>query len=344
MQRVVVFSESSFTISGHGVHTAFVECQHITDQMPSMQREILWNLKPTDILHVHSAGPVAMALLLYHTGPKVITAHITPESFMGSIVNADFLQTPIEGYLRSFYMRADLVLAVSSYAFDYLQGIHIPRIRLMPNTVDCQALSRLRESRLDLREKLGFKHARPVIVSVGQIQPRKGIYDFIHTARTMPDADFVWVGGFLFGPLSADRTRLRQIIASAPANAIFTGQVSRTSVLKYCAAADIFVSFSNQETFGLAILEAAAVGLPLVLRDLSLYRSVFDESYVSVDDRDFRTAIASLIYDEQKHAMYSSRAKAIAKRYNSSIYETELLDAYSEASRLAGRRLGNTLL
>jgi 1,2-diacylglycerol-3-alpha-glucose alpha-1,2-galactosyltransferase len=343
MQRVVVFSESSFTISGHGVHTAFVECQHIIDQMPSIQRESLWNLKPTDILHVHSAGPAAMALLIYHTGPKVITAHITPESFKGSIANADFLQRPIEGYLRSFYMRADLVLAVSSYASDYLQDIHIPRIQLMPNTVDCEDLSHLRESRLDLREKLGFKHVRPVIISVGQIQPRKGIYDFIHTARTMPDADFVWVGGFLFGPLSADKTRLWQIIASAPENVTFTGQVSRRSVLKYCAAADIFVSFSNQETFGLAILEAAAVGLPLVLRDLPLYRSVFDESYIYVDNGDYRTAIASLICDEQKHAMYSSRAKAIASRYNSSIYETELLDAYSEASRLARLRLGNAL-
>jgi 1,2-diacylglycerol-3-alpha-glucose alpha-1,2-galactosyltransferase len=344
MQRVAVFSESSFTIGGHGVHTAFVECQHILDQMLGVQRVNICDLEPTDVLHVHSAGPLALALLNYHSGPKVITAHITTESFLGSVANAEFLQIPIERYLRFFYTRADLVLAVSTFMLDYLRDINIPQIRLVPNMVDTEALSRLRKGRSNLRQKLGLKHNRPVILTSGQIQPRKGIDEFIHTANAMPDADFIWVGGFLFGALSADRTRLRHLIASAPENVIFTGQKPRTSVLEYYAAADIFVSFSNQETFGLAILEAAGVGLPLVLRNLPVYRSIFNQSYISVVGGDYCTSITELIHDERKRATYSSAAKAIAQRYNSSICGTKLLDAYYEASRLARCRLRKPLL
>jgi len=227
---------------------------------------------------------------------------------------------------------------------DYLRDINIPQIRLVPNMVDTEALSRLREGRSNLRQKLGLKHNRPVILTSGQIQPRKGIDEFIHTANAMPDADFIWVGGFLFGALSADRTRLRHLIESAPENVIFTGQKPRTSVLEYYAAADIFVSFSNQETFGLAILEAAAVGLPLVLRNLPVYRSIFNQSYVSVVGGDYCTSITELIHDERKRAAYSSAAKAIAQRYNSSICGTKWLDAYYEASRLARCRLRKPLL
>jgi 1,2-diacylglycerol-3-alpha-glucose alpha-1,2-galactosyltransferase len=343
MQRVLVFSESSFTIGGNGVHTAFVECQHTLDRMIGVQRVNLWNLKPTDLLHVHTVGPVALALLCYHTGPKVITAHITIESFMGSIVNAKFLRCPIERYLKFFFRHADLVLAVSTYTLDYLQNIHVPRIRLAPNTVDTEVLSRLEESRLNLRRKRALKQERPVILSVGQIQPRKGVDDFIHTASLMPDADFIWVGGFPFGVFSADKKRLRRIIGSAPENVIYTGQLPRASVLEYYAAADIFVSHSYQETFGLAILEAAAVGLPLVLRDLPLYRSIFDQSYISVADGDYCKSIAELMCDRRKRAAYSSAARVIARRYNSSMCGAELLDAYSEASSLARRRQRKTL-
>jgi 1,2-diacylglycerol-3-alpha-glucose alpha-1,2-galactosyltransferase len=339
MQRVVIFSESTFTIEGHGVHAAFTDCQQILDKMTNVQRAKLWSLQPSDVLHVHSAGPMALALLLYHTGPKVITAHITPESFSGSIAKAGLLQMPIEHYLEYFYAQADLVLAVSNYTVDYLRDIHVQRIRLLPNTVDTEAFSQLQEDRPALRKKLGWHDERPVVLSVGQVQPRKGVDEFIDVARKMPEANFIWVGGFLFGALSADRARLQHVMASAPDNVLFTGPLPRESVFEYYAAADLFTSLSYQETFGLAILEAAAAGLPLVLRDLPLYRFIFDESYIPVPDDDYYTPIAELIQNERKRVTYGSIARHTAMRYRSSKYGEELVDAYSEASRIAKCRL-----
>src|SRR5271169_5946392 len=121
MIRVGVFSESAFTFKGHGVHSAYAECRDLLLRTPGVQLLSPHALRPTDILHVHSAGPAALGLLLHHVGPKVISAHLTADSFMGSIKYAEYFRGAIERYLRVFYEQADLVLAVSAGTKSYLQ-------------------------------------------------------------------------------------------------------------------------------------------------------------------------------------------------------------------------------
>lgn len=57
-------------------------------------------------------------------------------------------------------------------------------------------------------------------------------------------------------------------MAAAPANVRFVGQLPREQVGSWYQAADVFVSTARQETLGLVVLEAAAAGPPLVLRDI----------------------------------------------------------------------------
>jgi 1,2-diacylglycerol-3-alpha-glucose alpha-1,2-galactosyltransferase len=176
------------------------------------------------------------------------------------------------------------------------------------------------------------------VLGVGQVQPRKGIDEFVETARSLPNTDFVWVGGFLFGPLSSERSRLEAVISSAPANLTFTGKISRNMVLKYCAAADIFLLPSRQETFGLAILEAAAAGLPIVLRDIVPYRSIFDDCYLSVREQSYKEVVTALIEDHEMYRVYGIKSRQIARRYDSGRVVSELLTAYSKARVIANER------
>ncbi|MDT5050293.1 MAG: hypothetical protein QOG75_6197, partial [Mycobacterium sp.] len=48
--------------------------------------------------------------------------------------------------------------------------------------------------------------------------------------------------------------------------------VSRTELIEWYARADVFVSLSRHETFGLAVLEAAVAGAPVVASDIPAYR------------------------------------------------------------------------
>ncbi len=317
MLRVGIFSESVITFDGHGVHTAFIECQNLLRRAAEVQLVNPWELASSDVLHVHSAGPGALALLLSHTGPKVVSAHLTADSFLGSIQYASHFKGAIEKYLKFFYEQADLILAVSPSTKSYLQEqLHIGK------PVN------------ELRVKFHWLPQRPVILGVGQIQPRKGIDDFVAVARAMPAADFVWVGGFLFGPLSADRDRLQDLVQSAPRNLLFTGKLKRELLYEYYVAADVFLFPSHQETFGLAILEASMAGLPLVVRDLPSYRSVFGDSYIAVRDNDYTSAVSSLIDDRERFGLYSKKALAAAEDYRSEKYMDEIINLYMLAMRL----------
>jgi 1,2-diacylglycerol-3-alpha-glucose alpha-1,2-galactosyltransferase len=248
MLRVGVFSESAITFDGHGVHSAFLECRNLLRETIGVQLVDPWDLRPSDILHVHSAGPGALAMLLSHTGPKVASAHLTEDSFLGSIEYASHFMPTIARYLRFFYEKADLVLAVSAGTKTYLeQQLHVSKpIEVMPNTINASAISELQGRRNQLRAKFSWSPQRPVILGVGQVQPRKGIDDFILVAKAMPAADFVWVGSFLFGPLSADRRRLQGLIQDAPVNLLFTGKLARPAVYEHYTAADIFLLPSHQ--------------------------------------------------------------------------------------------------
>jgi 1,2-diacylglycerol-3-alpha-glucose alpha-1,2-galactosyltransferase len=335
MLRVVVFSESAITFDGHGVHTAFIECRNLLHRAANVQVVNPWELRPSDILHVHSAGPAALALLISHPGPKVVSAHLTAESFLGSIRYACQFKSAIERYLKLFYEQADLILAVSESTKRYLkEQLRVSKpIEVSPNTIDRTVISKLRARRNELRVKLNWSQ-RPVILGVGQIQPRKGVDEFVAVARAMPAADFVWVGGFLFGPLSADRDRLQRLIRLAPRNLLFAGKLERESLYNYYVAADIFLLPSHQETFGLAILEAAIAGLPLVVRDLPSYRSIFGDAYIAVADDDYQSAITSLLDDRELLASYSKKALVAADSYSSDKYTDNIITLYMLAKRL----------
>ncbi|MGC9219277.1 MAG: glycosyltransferase, partial [Athalassotoga sp.] len=58
----------------------------------------------------------------------------------------------------------------------------------------------------------------------------------------------------------------------------FTGSLDRISVLNKLTESDIFVSASKIETFGIAILEALAVGLPVVTYDNGGVRDFMTDS------------------------------------------------------------------
>ncbi|MET9121522.1 glycosyltransferase [Streptomyces sp. NPDC004528] len=228
------------------------------------------------ILHVHTVGPLALAKMVHHKGPVVVSAHLTADSFSGSIIGAERYYHLSAGYLQAFYNRADLVMAVSSDVESQLvkNGVTRPVV-VVPNRVPRNLFWAGPLSKSEARSQLGLTFDEKIVLCVAQLQPRKRPDVFMECARSCPDVTFVWVGDSLFGPFSAERKSLRQEMSRAPGNVRFIGAVHRQAVAQWCRAADLFLFPSEQETFGLAALEAAAAGLPLILRDLSVYDDLF---------------------------------------------------------------------
>lgn len=145
-------------------------------------------------------------------------------------------------------------------------GIPPERIRLRPNGIEIEGLLPL-PARGALRRKLNFPLDAPVVLSLGRITAKKGLLDF---ARALVTLSGVW--GIVAGPDDRDGTLNRLLSERAR-----LGLTERLAVLpeglwgrdraQAFADADAFCLPSATENFGNAALEAAAVGLPVVISD-----------------------------------------------------------------------------
>jgi 1,2-diacylglycerol-3-alpha-glucose alpha-1,2-galactosyltransferase len=264
-----------------------------------------------------------------HRGPRVLTAHVTPDSLVGSIKGMRLLSWAVRRYLRFVYDHADSVLAVSRAAAREIAalGVSTP-VRLVYSAIDHSQVCELVRERRPLRRTFGWDD-RPTVLAVGQVQPRKGVTEFISCARALPDTRFVWIGGMPFGFLSAQRGPLMRQLSDAPANCQFTGVLSRSKVFEYYAAADVFFLPSRHETFGLATLEAAGAGLPLVLSDLDCYREWLGDAYLPGSTLDHYVArLRLLVEDASLRVDMGRRAAAAASNHGLHRLEEGLRDAY----------------
>jgi glycosyltransferase involved in cell wall biosynthesis len=112
--------------------------------------------------------------------------------------------------------------------------------------------------------------ASPIIGFVGRIEPRKGqltlVEAFARVRRRHPAARLELVGPVADEPYG---DRLRSAIATHGLDAAvhLTGEVR--DVTRYVRRWDLFVSLSADEGQGLAVLEAMALGVPVVARPVA---------------------------------------------------------------------------
>lgn len=337
--RVLVVSESTFTVRGHGVHSVFEECVAAISEMDDVELvSAIRSLGSSVILHSHTIGPVALGRMLIHRGMKVVTAHITPSSLIGSIRLARVILPLVNGYMRFVYDRADRILAVSEATAAELLAlnVHAP-ITVSYNAIDDRPIQTLLEQRSELRESFGWQD-QTVVLAVGQLQPRKGILEFIECAAALPSLRFIWIGGMPFGLLTARRGPILRACSESPDNVSFLGSMSRSDVFPYYVAADIFFLPSHHETFGLATLEAATAKLPLVLRDLECYRYWLGDAYLSGTDAKDYVNLLRRLGDQELRNSLGERAAQSAHNFGRAALIKGLQDAYGLASSLTNFR------
>ena len=328
--RYTIISESAFTVQGHGVHTAFVEDWNSMAKLENVVVTI--NAKgPADITHIHTVGPYSLRYLLFGSGKKVVSAHVVPESFVGSFIGARWWLPLARVYLRWFYNRADGVFAVSQEVVDELKAMGVKKpVYLVPNTIDTAQYATTHTTREAARHKLGIKKGEFVVIANGQVQPRKRVDSFIACAQALPDMKFFWVGGMPFKKLAAEHAQMQRVIDAAPTNVVFTGVIPHEEVMPYYQAADLFFLPSDQETFGIVIVEAAASGLPVLLRNNDQYQITFENWYSSGDDDDFTKIIRKFASDKGYYSQWKNQAKHIAQRYDSAAGAQHQCKIYNE--------------
>jgi len=156
---------------------------------------------------------------------------------------------------RATSRQPDLYIAVSGAVAAGLDADGAPewRIRMIPNGVDIAALTAdAADDALDL------PHRRPLVVFAGRLEPIKGVETLLRAAQLLPDVTVAIVGD---GPLAAELHELASELGVAD-RVVFLGRVP--SVPPVLAAADVVVLPSFSEGMPLVVLEALALGRPVV--------------------------------------------------------------------------------
>jgi len=115
------------------------------------------------------------------------------------------------------------------------------------------------------REYFGFEPKDILLITVGRLVPRKALQDLIRVIGVLknPNIKLIVIGD---GP---ERKNLVELAGSLDVSdrVIFSGYIDDEEKYQLLHIADIYVSSSRHEGFGIVFLEAMALGLPIVCYD-----------------------------------------------------------------------------
>jgi 1,2-diacylglycerol-3-alpha-glucose alpha-1,2-galactosyltransferase len=329
--RVNVVSESG-GFEAQGVHTAFVDMIESLKSRPEV--EVLVNSRQrADILHAHTFGPAYWARRRHYKGRRVMTAHVIPDSFKGSLIGWRLWMPIAEAYLKFAYNSAERVLAVAPHVKTDLERIGVrQRIDVLTNPVNGRRFHLDPALRAEGRKILGLAESDRVALGVGQVQPRKGVAEFIDTAALCPDVKFFWFGGRPFGSLTDSVKSLNKKIETATPNVKFPGTVGLDAMPALYSAADLFFFPSWQENCALAINEAMACGVPMLLKDNPEYPGLYGEgNYLKTSTPEsYAAAIRSFFADPKGSKVLAKASLAVAGRFQVEAYAEFLVKLYQE--------------
>ena len=167
-----------------------------------------------------------------------------------------------------------------------------------------------------IRAELEGDASAPVIGIVGRLQPWKGQHHLLDALAVLRSRGLITrglvVGGDAWDLSPGYDRELRERTIELGLAVTFTGQVSNP--VPYIAALDVLVNASAEEPFGLVILEAMALGVPVVAVDAAGPREIIEDGHTGLLVRDaspdrLASALETLIRDP-------SRRQAIAEAGN----------------------------
>lgn len=340
------------TVKGHGVLTAHDEQVGLIKEELTDTFEVFENsARCCDINHFHTLN-VEYFLRLPIIKMKGITVgyvHFLPETLEKSLHLPRGIKQLVYAYIIQFYKSMDYLVTVNPSFVESLvaYGADRDKITYIPNFVsDKHFFPIVDMDKNAAKARYGIAPDSFTVLSVGQLQKRKGVLEFLELAAEMPEVTFVWAGGFSFGKMSDGYEEIREAMTVPPANVRFVGMVPHEEMNTIYNMADVMFQPSFEELFPMTILEAMSCGVPMLLRDLPEYRPILEGYYLKgTDTKEFKACLTALRQPKLHHtaglmscagsAFYSrERVRELWKHYYSEIYAKGRVPASSRLSSI----------
>ena len=228
---------------------------------------------------------------------------------------------------RSVYDRAARVVAVSSYLAERIVALGVPadRVVVIGNPVDTEWF------RPQPRHEGGDTID---IVSTGRLAVEKGLDTLLRALALLPGTLAPRLHLIGDGPSRVDLERLASDLGVRDV-VTFHGRQPAGRVRELLAAADLYCSPSRIETFGVAVVEALASGLPTVTSDRTALRELGDAPGLtqtsSEDPRELADALLAAIEERRSHDPWAAW-RWVEARFSPRVIATQVASVYDEVS------------
>lgn len=277
-----------------------------------------------DVLH-------AQDCIAARAAARVRDAEGAPVTVVRTVHHVDDFTTPaLVECQRAAIVEPDVVLVVSEQWRGILRDEYEVAAEVVPNGVALDRFGPVDAGLRDaLRARVGAADGRFLFLAVGGVEPRKGtVHAFRALARLRRELDpppvLAIVGGHSFQDYAAYRDAA---LAALPAlgltlgeDVVLLGTVSEAELGGWYAAADALAFPSVKEGFGLVVLEAMAMGLPVVASDLPVFREYLADGESALlppvaDDAALAAAMHALVTDAALRDRLRAGAAEVVPRF-----------------------------
>lgn len=254
----------------------------------------------------------------------------------------DFTTEALVQCQRQAVLEPDTVLVVSDEWRRLLAAEFPVTPQVVHNGVDVERFGPLPDGLRDqLRSRVGAAH-RPLLLSVGGIEPRKGsvhlfeALGLLHQRMATPPVLAV-IGGHSFQDYARYREdalrRLDTLGLDVGDDVVLLGTVPDEQVPQWYRAADALAFPSVKEGWGLAVLEAMSADLPVVTSDLEVFHEYLVDGQDALmtpvgDARAIADALERVLADAGLRTELVTAGRAVARRFSWASSAAEHLGIY----------------
>jgi glycosyltransferase involved in cell wall biosynthesis len=280
-----------------------------------------------------------LGIHLIHTNN--LNSHITG-LFTGRMTGV-----PVLWHIRSYwpsllyrFMLPDKIIFVSKAVMDRGCGERgRARCQVLYNGIREDSFQRVPGAYGDVRREFGLLPEDKIVGIVGRLCPWKGHRCFIEAARCLLDSG-VAARFMIVGDQLVSRGRVKQELADLTHRlglddaVTFTG--FRTDIARLLSSFDVFVSASKDDPNPRAVLEAMAVGLPIIGTRSGGVPEMIEDNVSGLlvrpeDSRDLAGAISRLLANPGLAARLASAAhRRVSTLFRASVHVQEVERVYEE--------------
>jgi len=279
-----------------------------------------------DIIHLHEPfmPMLCSAMLRFSNTANVATFHAfggKPGYRFGRPISTIMLKRRLH--------KLDGRIAVSRAAMEFASKYVPGQYAIIPNGIDLELFSP------DVSPASEFCDGKLNILFVGRMEKQKGV-DYLIKAYKLVKKEIPNSRLIILGP----GTRLRgkyekEVQQSGLKDVIFVGGKPQSELPQYYKAADVFCApATGLESFGIVLLEAMAVGRPVVATDIEGYNSVLTDGVEGRlvpprDEKMLARALVSLLTNEPLRQEMAARARLKAMEYSWEHVAQRVLNYYT---------------